>query len=442
MTPEYHNGSPLARRVLGSLTLGLAAMGCWARVQPEGVDGIWTERELAILRTLTPLAPPPPSHGNRFADDPAAAELGQALFFETRLGTGNVSCATCHVPGLYFTDGKALAKGTGTGERHTPSVIGSQYGAFFLWDGRTDSLWSQALQPFENPVEMNSSRLEVVHLVRAHHAEAYEQAFGPLPDLGDHYRFPATGRPVPGFPDDPLNVAWSSMHRDDREVVNEVFANVGKAIEAYERLLLPEPAPFDRFVAALEGGSWNGDGHLSPAAWRGLEAFIGPAGCVNCHNGPMLTDHGFHNVGLPHHGTEGLDAAGRARLAEVLDRGRAEGAWKAVADPFRSDGPYGDADRNPELEFLAPNFEDFEGAFKTPSLRNVAMTAPFGHAGQFEDLEEVVEWYRDLPRVPMVGHRDLVLGEFDDAVDTADLVAFLESLTGPLPDKHLLGPPR
>lgn len=441
MTAEFHEGSPLARRVLGALTLALAAGGCWAKVDPEGIDGIWSDKELAVLSTLTPLTGPPPSIGNLHADDPAAAALGQALFFDPSLGDANVSCATCHIPGLYFTDAKPVAKGAGTGERHTPSVIGSQYGAFFMWDGRTDSLWSQALLPFENPVEMNSSRLELAHLINTQHAETYEQVFGPLPNLADHDRFPAAGRPVPGFADHPHQVAWSAMSRDDREAVNQVFANAGKAIEAYERKLLPEPSPFDKFVAALGEGRWDGDGHLSREARRGLEAFIGPAGCVNCHNGPMLTDHGFHNIGLAPPGAEELDAAGRSHLIATMDRGRSEGAWKAVSNPFRADGPFGDADRNPELEFLAPNFDDFEGSFKTPSLRNVARTAPYGHAGQFSDLAAVVEWYRELPRVPMIGHRDLVLGLFDDDVETGDLVAFLESLTGDLPSEELLAPP-
>jgi cytochrome c peroxidase len=411
--------------------------------QDTTADGEWSETELATLATLKcDAACPPASPGNALVHDPAAAELGQALFFETGFSPGGIGCATCHVPGFYFADHRELSQGIGQPDRHTPSVIGSQAGPFFFWDGRVDSLWAQALQPFENPVEMGTTRLGVVHLVGAKYAREYEALFGPLPELTDHERFPATGMPTPGFPDDPRGRAWSTMSRDDREAINQAFANVGKVIEAYEELLLPEPAPFDRYVEALLAGDLAGGGFLSPAAVRGLEAFIGSAGCVHCHNGPLFTDHGFHNIGLEPTGLADLDTSERQTQLARLDRGRSDGAWKVLASPFRADGPYGDADANPELEFLAPGFADFEGAFKTPSLRNVAMTAPYGHAGQFATLTDVIEWYRELPRVPMIGHRDLVLGLFDQDVDTTDLVAFLESLTGPLPPQALLGPPQ
>jgi len=423
-----------------ALATGVAAgvTGCGSRPAPANLD--WDDAELALLFSLSPLPGLPPSEGNRFAEDERAALLGRHLFFDTRLSNdGATSCATCHKPALYFTDGQALAVGAGSLTRHTPGLIGCQWADFFFWDGRVDSMWAQALMPIEGEIEMASTRLHSAHVVFDHYRAPYEEVFGLLPPLDDLGRFPAEGRPVPGAPQHPHAAAWSGMTGEDRETVTRIYVNIGKAIEAYERLLLPEPAPFDAYVAALQAGDHAEDDLLSDAAKRGLAAFIGPAGCVNCHSGPLFSDFNFHNIGL-HPVNFDEDAPIEESLADI-DRGRAVGAWKVLANPFRSDGRYGDAEINEELEFLTPDFADFEGAFRTPTLRNIARTAPYGHGGQFDTLEEVVEWYRTLPLTPMIGHRDLVLGLFDRDVATKDLVAFLQSLTGPPPAQHLLVAP-
>ena len=165
-------------------------------------------------------------------------------------------------------------------------------------------------------------------------------------------------------------------------------------------------------------------------ARRGLRAFIGKAQCVTCHNGPLLTDKQFHNLGLP----TPPDAKG-------LDVGRSMGAQQVKDDPFRCGGPFSDARQCDELRFLDPQFPDFMGAFKTPTLRNVARTAPYMHDGQFATLAQVVQFYKTLPGQAVIGHRELVLRLLDPAVSTDDLVAFLESLTGPLPEDTWLHAP-
>jgi cytochrome c peroxidase len=168
------------------------------------------------------------------------------------------------------------------------------------------------------------------------------------------------------------------------------------------------------------------------AARRGLRAFLGKAQCVNCHNGPLFTDAGFHNLGTP------PPPGGRSRI----DIGRSLGAQQVKSDPFRCGTQYSDSEKCEELRFLNPQFEDFLGAFKTPTLRNVAKTGPYFHSGQVASLEELLAFYKALPGQPEIGHRELILGLLDPKVDSSDLVAFLHTLTGPLPDARWLVPPK
>lgn len=422
--------------ILGGVSLLILGAVAWLVSQrapapaPVAAHG-FTEAEYALVTSLSPLPPLPPSPGNRFADDPRATALGHALFFDPALSAnGEVSCAGCHLPGRYFADGLPKGLGMGEGRRHTPTLVGSQWLPYLFWDGRSDSAWSQALGPVESPVEHGFTRLEVAHLLARRYRAPYEAIFGPLPPLEDAARFPARGRPVVGDARHPHQAAWDAMSAEDQRAVNEVFANFGKAIEAYTRRLTPQEAPFDRYVAALKAGDPNGGGHLDEMQVRGLRAFVGPAQCVNCHNGPLLTDMGFHNLGLP-------QAPGEASL----DLGRAVGARQVLEGDFRCGERFSDARSCEELRFLQPDFEDFLGAFKTPSLRNVAQTAPYMHDGRFGTLEEVVSFYKALPERGAVGHRELVLTLLDEEVSTAELVAFLRALTGPLPEQRWLRPP-
>ena len=419
----------ISPRVTCSLLLLALLTAC--RAPAVDTDAPWSPAELALVRSLSPLPPLPPSPGNRYADDPRAAALGHKLFFDKALSAnGSVACATCHEPQRYFTDGLPHAKGIGLAARNAPTILGAQWLPFLFHDGRKDSLWSQALGPLENEVEHGSDRLAIVQHVLARYRPEYEAIFGSLAALDNGARLGPHARPVPFGSADPAHQAWLALSDGDRDGINRVFANVGKALEAYERKLLPREAPLDRYVRALGAGDANGGGALSPAARRGLRAFIGKAQCVSCHNGPLLTDKGFHNIGLP-------AAPGQSGI----DVGRGFGAQQAKLDPFRCGGAYSDTQQCDELRFLNPRFEDFLGAFKTPSLRNVARTAPYMHSGQFSTLAEVLQFYRSLPGKAQVGHREFVLTLLDPGVDSADLLAFLDALTGDLPDARWLVPP-
>ncbi len=401
---------------------------------------LFTADELARIYRRSPLGEPPPAPTNRVADSASAAALGQFLFFDTRLSAnGEVACATCHQPARGFSDGRAVAKGLAPGRRNTPTLLNAALNHWFFWDGRADSPWSQALQPLEGPREEGGDRLHIAHVVAADAAlgAAYQRVFGPLPPLADTARFPPHGRPDPDpDPGSPMEKAWAAMTASDRTAVNRVFSNLGKAIEAYERKLVSGAAPFDTYVEGLRTGDSTKAAALSPAAARGLKLFVGTANCHACHIGPALSDGEFHNLGLP------------LLPGEAPDPGRADGMAMLRADIFNAAGPFSDAPTGPaglRLQFLPPPKSQL-GAFKTPSLRNVALTAPYMHDGRFADLPQVLEFYaarKPASPLRLVGTRDpnLTLVPHLSTEESADLVAFLQALTGTPPPPSLTEKP-
>ena len=436
-----HSPSPSrsrSRSRAGGAALLVCTVLCCGCGKTPIADTPITAAESELIRSLcldeSAFATPPPSPGNKHADDLRAAELGRKLFFDKRMSAnGEVACATCHDPRKFFTDGLDRAQGIGKTPRSAPTIVGGPWLPFVFWDGRKDSLWSQALGPIEADIEHGFSRTGVAHHLKTHYKSEYEAIFGPLPTLQDKARFPSHARPVDDDSGHAHNKAWAAMSAADQLAINTVFANFGKAVEAYERKILPRAAPFDAFACSVKSGAAPKHPKVSDAAIRGLRAFIGPAGCVNCHNGPMLTDEGFHNLGLP--GVPGVSG---------VDVGRTLGAGKVKADPFSCGGTFSDAEDCDELTYLNPRFEDFVGAFKTPTLRNVATTAPYMHAGQLKTLPDVLKHYKELPGKARIGHRDLVLRQIDPDVSAEDIIAFLKTLTGPLrserEDHWLKGP--
>ncbi|MEM9601794.1 MAG: cytochrome c peroxidase [Pseudomonadota bacterium] len=384
----------------------------------------WTERERRVMRSLSldRLGEVPASPGNRVADDPAAAALGKALFFDPRFsGNGAVSCATCHVPERDFTDGVPRAIGLGTGNRNTPTITGTAWNRWFYWDGRRDSLWAQALIPFEAVSEMGSDRVSVLRTLAADPdlSSQYRALFGPLPDL-DSLPVSAAGP----LADAGRRDAWYRLPVRDQQRINRSFANVGKAIAAWERTLRPEDTRFDAYVRQLE----SGDGQsavLGDDAKAGARLFMDAerTQCLQCHNGPTLSNGGFHNIG-----TGNFDG-------EILDYGRAFGLQAVLLDEFNCLGPYSDA--TPEactaLRFLNSGHHiPLEGAFKTPGLRGVANTAPYFHDGSAATLTDVVSHYNTPPDRAAVGAHELQALSLD-AREIEQLVAFMQALSEPAP---------
>ena len=407
------------RAPLSLMALVAAALAVTAAAYVAAPGPRWTPEERDLLRSLSlaSLGPVPADPSNRVADDEGAARLGHRLFFDVQLsGPGTVSCATCHPPDQAFQDGLPLGQGVGTSTRRTMPVAGTAHSPWQFWDGRAGSQWEQALGPLENPVEHGGDRTQVARRVAAAYREAYEAVFGPLPDLP---ALPAHAGPV-AAPE--RAAAWAGLSEERRDEVTRVFANVGKAIAAYERRVGFAPSRFDRYVEAeLAGRPHTPESALTRDEEAGLRLFIGEAGCTTCHNGPLLTDHHFHNTGVP---------APHAPLPP--DSGRAAGVRQALAGEFACTGPYSDAGPGDcqELRFAVVDGPELVHAFKPPSLRGVAERAPYMHAGQVATLDDVVAHYAAAPAAPF-GHSELRPLRLSER-ERRQLVAFLRTLSGPL----------
>ncbi len=397
--------------VLARLALCVCLAGCSAG------QGPWDERELAILESLSlqnlPALPQSPS--NRFADLSLAKTFGRQLFHDPRFSAnGKISCASCHQPDRAFTDGQPRAVGVNATGRNTMGLHGAAWQRWFYWDGRKDSLWSQALIPFEAADEMASTRVEVLRLVGSHYQyrEQYEAIFGSFPEQVFTRGVPDRAGPLG---DEEARTNWRRIPPKLQQKINRGYANLGKAIAAYQRSLVPEPAPFDRYVEALlDGQASRARQWLSPAEVAGLRLFIDEEmQCLRCHNGPLLSNGDFHRV----------DSANAAD--GQLDFGRLLGLQAVVIDEFNCLGPYSDANGNcPQLNYLNPGAGHFEGAFKTPSLRYLRRTGPYFHDGRYRSLADAITHYTTLD--PQ--HADIEPVTLDDT-QVNQLTAFLLTLS-------------
>ncbi len=314
---------------------------------PASVDTTVAFVELGALKRH-----PPPDEPQR--------RLGERLFHDPRLSaSGTMSCATCHNPAQGWSNAQPLPTGAPLAGRHVPALSGVGYRASFGWDGAAPSLARQSLRPLLDPNEMGNPDLpSVAARLRA------DPAYAPLA----------------------------------KAAFGEAQMNVAGLIEALVAFQsgLEEETRFDRFARGETRA-------LTDQEIHGLHLFRTKAGCANCHHGPLLTDEGFHNLGLA--------APGEPR--EDLGRWRVTGR------------------------------DDDAGRFRTPSLRHVGRTAPYMHSGLFPTLEGVVNFYArgggDVPTRSSAEGRDprhraaaridpLVRPLALDADEKAALVAFLNTL--------------
>lgn len=393
-----------------------------APVAHAELPGELTDRDLRILQSLslTALGPVPKEPSNRVANDARVAELGRTLFFDTDLSIdGSLSCASCHQEERAFTDGKPLAEGVHRTARNTPTLYGAAYLDWFYWDGRRDSLWSQALIPIEASSEMAASRVAAVRLISLSpdYRESYQALFGSLPKL-DWDNLPEHATPIG---DMSRQNAWYRLPRQTQQKINTVFANLGKALEAFQRTLeLPETR-FDRFVVALNQENWErADELISEEELEGIKLYTDDqrTQCLRCHSGPLLSNGGFHNIGT-----------GRFS-GEAMDFGRVFGLQAVLMDEFNCLGDYSDAkaDQCHALNHVSQDAHQvLHGAFKTPTLRNLKKTSPYFHDGRFSSLEEVIDYYQAPPSIgPNKAHELQPLNLTDE--EKKALIAFLEML--------------
>jgi cytochrome c peroxidase len=343
----------------------------------------------AILRHGPWPAPWSPDPSNRVSGNAAAIELGERLFFEPRLSpSGKVLCATCHAPFRGWQDGRPRAFGLAEVDRNTQSLLDVRYHRWFGWDGAGDSLWAQSIRPILEAREMGGGAAQAAALVRgdAELACRYAKVFGTPP--------PAADAPV--------------------------LAGIGKALAAFQETLLSGRSPFDDFRDALSAGDRSSMKKYPEAARRGLRIFVGRGNCTACHVGPAFTNGEFHDTGVPFFIKGGADP------------GRHGGLKKLQANPYNLLGEHSD-DRSGatavKTRQVAIEHRNF-GEFKVPSLRNVARTAPYMHNGSLATLADVVRHYSEISPDRLHSDGEAILKPLRlGAAESADLVAFLDSLT-------------
>lgn len=374
MSRSHHRSTDLWPRLLTALGLGLAlTAGALPAAPPLGLP------ELPIP-----------------ADNPQTLEkvaLGERLFNDKRFSsTGEIGCVSCHAPEKAFSDSpKPVSEGVRalTGTRNAPTVVNAAYLTSQFWDGREPTLEAQSLQPFVNPVEGGLADHGVIlEVVRADpdYVSAFQQVFGIGAD------------------------AITMEH-------------VAKAIASFERTLIAGDSPFDRFYFGGDSSA------MTEQQIRGLSVFLVQGRCNSCHvieqDQALFTDNRFHNVGVGINRIE--DEV--PELAQAFLQAKNAGAdvdVTVLTDP-----------RSSELGRFAV-VEDIStvGAFKTPTLRNIALTAPYMHDGSLATLEDVVEHYDnggftgdEGPANAYLsgGIRPLHLTQQQEK----DLVAFMKALTSP-----------
>ncbi|HET7747390.1 MAG TPA: cytochrome c peroxidase [Vicinamibacteria bacterium] len=313
------------------------------------------------------------------ADNPLTdekVELGRRVYFEKAISADkSLSCATCHDPAKGFADGKKVAEGIGgkKGTRNSPTVLNAVFNEFQFWDGRAASLEEQARGPMVNPIEMGMS---------------------------DHAAVVAALSADSRYREDFKKVFGRDINIDD----------VVAAIAAFERTVVSGDSPADRFLAGDAAA-------LSEPAKRGLDLWNGKARCNTCHPftlaAPFGTDNKFHNIGVA---AKNRDFAALAREAAAMDA-------KTFASLTHREG-FAELGR-----FIVTRQPKDLGAFKTPGVRDIALTAPYMHDGSEATLMDVVNFYdRGGEPNPYLdgGIVPLKLTE----QEKKDLVAFMESLTG------------
>ncbi len=341
----------------------------------------------------TPLGLPAVTYPENNPQTPEKIALGEKLFNDKRFSsTGEVSCATCHDPKKAFTDSPLkVSEGINklTGTRNAPTVINTLYFKTMFWDGRSPDLEDQALHPFVNPVEMGlKDHQPILNVIKSdpEYTKAFKDIFG---KSGDEI----------------------------------TMTEVTKAIAAFERTIVAGDSPFDRYFYGGEADA------LTEQQKKGFDLFVNEGRCVSCHlieqTQAVFTDNRFHNVGV---GINDIqqdvpELAGEYIKANLT---REQVDVKVLTDKRSSElGRFA----------LTTEFDDL-GSFKTPTLRNIAVTAPYMHDGSLATLRDVVVHYNN-GGVTVEGNpvNDFLSGGIrplnltDEQIDA--LVAFMEALTSP-----------
>ena len=331
-----------------------------------------------------------PDPTNRVSGMPEAIAFGRRMFFNPRFSpNGYIACVACHQPDRGFTDNLPRARGLAPVERNAIALQNLRQVRVWGWGGASDSLWMASLRPILDPREIGASAERVAFMIETGESSPcyYRAAFG----------------------------AYPSAHDPETVVVN-----VAKALAAYEETLVTGRTPFDDFRDALARGE-------SPlptypvAAQRGLKIFFGRGNCFACHKGPNFTDAAFRGTGV-------AAFVGQANP----DTGHFEGLQTLRASRFNLLGRYNDdaAKAGPGgAQEIKVDVRE-RAKWRTPSLRNVAVTAPYLHNGTAASLYDVVRRYAKSGSAQTFVDDERKVRRVDlSPLDIEDLVAFLDTLT-------------
>jgi cytochrome c peroxidase len=279
--------------------------------------------------------------------------------------------------------------------------------------------------------------------------------------------FPLAGKPgsnasacQPGDPTEPAGDAFDCMPKDDQEAITRVLVNFGKALAAYEYKLNTGESAFDRWVHDVRDGRGMESTALTDEAKLGARLFVGKAACVDCHRTPLFSDNAFYNAGVPQQGlavpTEADCPAGGVCDCNAgtggkncLPWGALDGFAKLRKNPFRRESVWSDdAQDQSRLQYVTMPLEqpkmiaNLKGAWRTPGLRNVSLTAPYMHNGSLATLEDVVDHYNeggspDAPGLPHARIKPLFL----TVAERKALVSFMKSLDSARPPERFVNPP-
>ncbi|MBI4082485.1 MAG: cytochrome-c peroxidase [Candidatus Lambdaproteobacteria bacterium] len=356
------------RYLLGAL-LALALLGPLGASDTPGAGDPDADPSLAALGD-----PPIPADN---LQSPAKVELGKLLFFDTRIGgDASIACADCHNPKDGWADPGEVSRGyPGTIHwRNSQSVINSAYYGKLFWAGASNSLEAQARSAASGGVAGNGED------------DVMEARLALIPEYRRRFR-------------EVFGDEWPKI------------TNVWRAIAAFERTLVHTDTPFDRFM--------RGDpGALGEAQKRGLALFRGKANCAECHNGPLLSDEKYYNLGVPPHPGWAEDGLKQVTFRfELYSKGLPEELYRTGKDDLG-------------LYFRTKEPADL-GKFRTPGLRYTRYTAPYMHNGALFTLEDVVDFYDQGGGQPRHGTRTPILKPLNlSREEKSDLVAFLGALSG------------
>lgn len=326
-------------------------------------------------------------------DNPMSKEkvaLGKKLFDDTRFSsTGQVSCATCHDEAKGFTDRLEKAEGINglKGTRNSPTVLNAAFNDTQFWDGRSPTLEDQSRHPFVNSVEMGLKNHEpILEIVRTD--PDYVKAFKTV------------------------------FNKSGKEIKIE---HVTMAIGAFERTVIAGNSRFDQWY-------FKGEKTLSDSELRGFQTFIGNGRCVSCHaleqSTGLFTDHRFHNIGV------GINRVPRKDVDRLVSEFlKANFNREEVDEKVLNDLKTSELGR-----FAVTQNQNDIGAFKTSTLRNIDLTAPYMHDGSLKTLEDVVEHY---DRGGASSDKEVISPFLSGGIrplnltdqEKKDLVAFMKSLT-------------